>query len=36
MRDAMIVSIARTSICRAYRGAFNVTSSPTLAARKLV
>lgn len=32
MRDAVIVSTARTPIGRAYRGAFNATPSPTLAA----
>jgi len=32
MRDAVIVSTARTGIGKAYRGAFNVTPSPTLAA----
>ncbi len=31
-RDAVIVSIARTPIGRAYRGAFNATKAPTLAA----
>lgn len=31
MRDAVIVSTARTPIGRAYRGAFNNTGSPTLA-----
>ena len=31
MREAVIVSTARTPIGRAYRGAFNATSSPTLA-----
>lgn len=31
-RDAVIVSTARTPIGRAYRGAFNATPSPTLAA----
>lgn len=30
MRDAVIVSTARTPIGRAYRGAFNMTPSPTL------
>jgi len=30
MRDAVIVSTARTAIGRAYRGAFNATSGPTL------
>ena len=30
MREAMIVSTARTPIGRAYRGAFNATPSPTL------
>jgi acetyl-CoA C-acetyltransferase len=32
MRDAVIVSTARTPIGRAYRGAFNATPAPTLAA----
>lgn len=31
MRDAVIVSTARTPIGRAYKGAFNMTPSPTLA-----
>jgi acetyl-CoA C-acetyltransferase len=31
MREALIVSTARTPIGRAYRGAFNATPSPTLA-----
>src|SRR5262245_26543796 len=31
-RDAVIVSVARTPIGRAYRGAFNATPAPTLAA----
>ncbi|MGO4408836.1 MULTISPECIES: acetyl-CoA C-acyltransferase [unclassified Brevundimonas] len=35
MRHAVIVSTARTPIGRAYRGAFNDTSSPTLAAHVL-
>lgn len=35
MRDAVIVSTARTPIGRAYRGAFNATPSPTLAAHAL-
>jgi acetyl-CoA C-acetyltransferase len=35
MRDALIVSTARTGIGRAYRGAFNVTPSPTLAAHPI-
>ena len=34
-RDAVIVSIARTPIGRAYRGAFNATPSPTLAAHAI-
>jgi acetyl-CoA C-acetyltransferase len=34
-RDAVIVSTARTPIGRAYRGAFNDTPSPTLAAHAL-
>lgn len=35
MRDAVIVSTARTPIGRAYRGAFNNTSAPTLAAHAI-
>ena len=35
MREAVIVSTARTPIGRAYRGAFNNTSSPTLAGHVL-
>lgn len=35
MRSAVIVSTARTPIGRAYRGAFNVTPAPTLAAHAL-
>ena len=35
MRQAVIVSTARTPIGRAYRGAFNDTPSPTLAAHAL-
>jgi acetyl-CoA acetyltransferase len=31
-REAVIASIARTPIGRAYRGAFNATKAPTLAA----
>src|ERR1044071_2681099 len=34
-RDAVIVSTARTPIGRAYRGAFNSTPSPTLAAHPI-
>jgi acetyl-CoA C-acetyltransferase len=34
-RDALIVSTARTPIGRAYRGAFNQTPAPTLAAHAL-
>ena len=34
-RDAVIVSTARTPIGRAYRGAFNITPSPTLAAHAI-
>src|SRR5947209_3481247 len=34
-RDAMIVSTARTGIGKAYRGAFNATPSPTLAAHPI-
>jgi acetyl-CoA C-acetyltransferase len=36
MRDAVIVSTARTPIGRAARGAFNATPAPTLAAHALV
>jgi acetyl-CoA C-acetyltransferase len=36
MRDAVIVSTARTPIGRAYRGAFNATPAPTLASRAIV
>jgi acetyl-CoA C-acetyltransferase len=32
MREAVIVSTARTPIGKAYRGAFNDTESPTMAA----
>ena len=35
MRSAVIVSTARTPIGRAYRGAFNATPSPTLAAHAI-
>ena len=35
MRDAVIVSTARTPIGRAYRGAFNATPAPTLAAHAI-
>ena len=35
MRDAVIVSTARTPIGKAYRGAFNATASPTLDAHAL-
>src|SRR5579859_6435128 len=35
MRDAVIVSTARTPIGRAYRGAFNALPSPSLAAHAL-
>ncbi|WP_454886691.1 acetyl-CoA C-acyltransferase [Sphingomonas oryzagri] len=35
MRDAVIVSTARTPIGRAYRGAFNATPAPTLAAHSI-
>jgi acetyl-CoA C-acetyltransferase len=35
MRDAVIVTTARTPIGRAYRGAFNATPAPTLAAHAL-
>lgn len=35
MRDAVIVSTARTPIGRAYRGAFNATPSPTLSAHAI-
>ena len=34
-RDAVIVSTARTPIGKAYRGAFNMTPSPTLAAHAI-
>ncbi len=34
-RDAVIVSTARTPIGKAYRGAFNATPSPTLAAQAI-
>ena len=36
MREAVIVSTARTPIGRAYRGAFNATPAPTLAAHALL
>jgi acetyl-CoA C-acetyltransferase len=35
MRDAVIVATARTPIGRAYRGAFNATPAPTLAAHAI-
>src|SRR3546814_14607739 len=35
MRDAVIVSTARTPIGRAYKGAFNATPSATLAAHAI-
>jgi len=35
MRDAVIVSTARTPLGKAYRGAFNATPTPTLAAHAL-
>jgi acetyl-CoA C-acetyltransferase len=35
MRDAVIVATARTPIGRAYKGAFNATSAPTLAAHAM-
>ena len=35
MRDAVIVSTARTPIGRAYRGAFNATPTPTLSAHAI-
>ena len=35
VRDAVIVSTARTGIGKAYRGAFNATPSPTLAAHPI-
>src|SRR5919107_1813002 len=35
MRDAVIVSTARTGIGKAYRGAFNATPPPTLAAHPI-
>ncbi|HEV2701908.1 MAG TPA: acetyl-CoA C-acyltransferase [Steroidobacteraceae bacterium] len=34
-RDAVIVAVARTPIGRAYRGAFNVTPAPSLAAHAI-
>lgn len=36
MRDAVIVSMARTPIGRAYRGAFNATPAPTLASHAII
>jgi acetyl-CoA C-acetyltransferase len=36
MRDAVIVSAARTPIGRAYRGAFNATPAPTLASHAII
>jgi len=35
MREAVVVSTARTPIGKAYRGAFNATSAPTLAAHAI-
>ena len=35
MRDAVIVSTARTPIGKAFRGAFNITPAPTLAAHAI-
>jgi acetyl-CoA C-acetyltransferase len=35
MREAVVVATARTAIGRAYRGAFNITASPTLAAHAI-
>lgn len=35
MRDAVIVSTARTPVGKAYRGAFNDVPSPTLAAHAI-
>ncbi len=35
MREAVIVSTARTPVGRAYKGAFNITPSPTLAAHAI-
>ncbi|TYL71761.1 acetyl-CoA C-acyltransferase [Bradyrhizobium cytisi] len=35
MREAVIISTARTPIGRAYKGAFNITPSPTLAAHAI-
>ena len=35
MREAVIVSTARTPIGKAYRGAFNNTEAPTLAAHAI-
>ena len=34
-REAVIVSVARTPIGRAYRGAFKATKAPTLAAHAI-
>ncbi len=34
-RDAVIVSVARTPIGRAYKGVFNATPAPTLAAHAI-
>ncbi|RSY01632.1 acetyl-CoA C-acyltransferase, partial [Sphingomonas koreensis] len=34
-RDAVIVSTARTPIGRAYKGVYNATPAPTLAARAI-
>ena len=36
IRDAVIVSTARTPIGRAYKGAFNATPSPTLASHAII
>ena len=35
MRDAVIVSAARTPIGRAYKGSFHATPAPTLAAHAI-
>lgn len=36
MRDAVIVSTARTPIAKAYRGAFNITPAPTIASHAII
>jgi acetyl-CoA C-acetyltransferase len=35
MREAVIVSTARTPIAKAHRGSFNLTKSPTMAAHAI-